>query len=1061
MKVVAWDSETALIRPAQLAPALVCVTWQEAGKPAGIEHHSLVEPRLRAWLEDPEVLFVLHNAAYDFAVVAERFPHLRDLIFKAYAENRVTDTMIRQQLLDIAAGVYRGRVDAKGKRIVYRYALEDLAKRCAGIQLQKDAWRTSYEAFIDVPLEKWPERALEVQAKGRERLAEVDKELAALPKSEKAIAKALQKEREGLVEMINGDPSRCTQYAIDDARATFDVWKAQEVHAAKYLKDQFRQTRAAFGLYLSSAWGICVDSDGARLLREQIEAEKAELDDELLLAGLIREDGTQDMKACKALMIQVCREEGLPIIRTDAHFEEELTWEERQAKGLKPRCKKADGTPLDDGSDECEEHVCLDADACERTGHPLIIAIGDWKTTNKQLSNDIPALERGAVYPLHTRYGLAATGRSTSCIARGTPVQMPCDRSKYPSGKPIEDVRAGDRVYSYSADGQLHLQRVLWAGRTGYKPVVKILWKGSGHRHSGELRLTADHRVMTLEGRWVEAQNLKPGMRLTALSCRPRSTGYYHLYARGGRDVKEHFFAYGKLNRRTQAVHHKDHNKANNELSNLEGMTQREHAALHASEWSDEERQRRADIVRRPEVQAAARAAALRGQEHPFWKDVPRSTLLRWAAESKGHIRNAMSLTGSDFEVLQRKFEAAGIDLMQVRKRYDPDGRYLSKRIVREAAQMPSTRQRHKHLKVGYYHCLELLDFYGLSGNHEVVAVLPAGFDHVYDLEVEHTHSFVAGEICVHNSKPNIQNQSNRPGFREAFVARPGYVFVQNDYPTLELYTLAQCCITWFGHSKLAEALRMGDPHLWVASIILNKPLDWCIAHKKDPDVVEARKRAKPGNFGFPGGMGTPKFVTTTRKSTVKAEGRAAWESLGLDSGTYTDEKGRQRYPVAEQLKEQWQTAFPEMQEHFARIRELTDTDDGLAMVETLFTGRWRGKATYCATANNGFQALGADCAKNAVWKVAEAQYTKRFSPLWNTRTVAFVHDELILECKDDGRAHDVAFELARVMTDAANEFLPDIPIPLEKMQPTVMYRWSKKAGQVFDDNGRLIAWVA
>ena len=162
-----------------------------------------------------------------------------------------------------------------------------------------------------------------------------------------------------------------------------------------------------------------------------------------------------------------------------------------------------------------------------------------------------------------------------------------------------------------------------------------------------------------------------------------------------------------------------------------------------------------------------------------------------------------------------------------------------------------------------------------------------------------------------------------------------------------------------------------------------------------------------------------------------------------------------------QQLKDQWLVAFPEMEDHFNRIRRLTDTDDGLAMVETLFTGRWRGKATYCATANNGFQALGSDCAKNAVWKVAEAQYTNRRSPLFNTRTVAFVHDELILECKDDGRAHDVAFELAKVMADAANEFLPDIPIPFEKMQPTVMYRWSKKAGQVFDDNGRLIAWAA
>ncbi len=729
MRVISWDTETALIRAALLAPPFVCLTWAESGKPAEIAHQSTAEAILRGWLRDPEVLFVGHNVAYDFAVIAERFPQFRELIFKAYREDRVTDTMIRQQLLDIAAGVYRGRVDFKGKRVSYRYDLESLAKRCAGITLQKDAWRTSYEYFIDTPLEGWPTKALEVQALARRRVAEIDAELKTLTKKDKDLAKDLNKVREDLVAMINSDPSRCTEYPLDDARATLACYEAQEAHAKKYLKDQFRQARAAFGLYLSSTWGICVDSEGANMLRKRIELEKTVLDDELLLAGLIREDGVQDMKACRDLMIKVCKEEGIPVVRTDAHFgaknEKKMTWAERQEKGLKARCKKSDGTPLDDGSDECEEHVCLDGDACERTQHPLVMAIAEWKTAKKQLSNDIPALELGQIYPLHTRYGLAATGRSTS-------------------------------------------------------------------------------------------------------------------------------------------------------------------------------------------------------------------------------------------------------------------------------------------------------------------------------------------------SRPNIQNQSNAEGFREAFVARPGYVFVQNDYPTLELYTLAQCCITWFGYSKLAEALRMGDPHLWVASIILNKPLDWCIANKHLPEVKQARKLAKPANFGLPGGMGDPKFVTSTRKALIKQEnGRAEWESLELDKGHFIDERGKHRYPRAADLREKWQTAFPETEDHFNRIRRLTATDDKLAMVETLFTGRWRGKATYCATANNGFQALGSDCAKNAVWRVAEAQYTNRRSPLWNTRTVAFVHDELIVECKDDGRAHDVAFELARVMAEAANEFLPDIPIPFSKMEPTVMRRWSKKAKQCFDSSGRLIEWAA
>lgn len=713
MSVVALDTETDLIRPARQAPALVCVTWQMPGQSAGIEHVSTVEPRLRAWLEDPSTLFVCHNGAFDWAVIAENFPHLRDLIFAAHRDDRVTDTMIRQQLLDIAAGVYRGGWDKRGKKIPRKYDLESIAKRDVGMQLEKDAWRLSYVEFLHTPLKDWPKRAREVQLLARERLQKLEAQIeAAQAAKEKEAVKALSKEREGLASMVTGDPNRCSEYPLDDARATLAVYLSQEKHA-RFLADQFRQVRGAFALGLSSVWGICVDGEGAATLRKQVEAERAELEEELVMLGLVREDGTQDVKASKAWMLRVCREEGLTIPRTETHFRESMTWAERQRKGLKAQCKKLDGTPVDDGSDECEDHVCLDLDACETTEDDVLIALANRKTLGKQLSNDIAALEKGTLYPIHTRYSLAATGRKIA-------------------------------------------------------------------------------------------------------------------------------------------------------------------------------------------------------------------------------------------------------------------------------------------------------------------------------------------------SKPNIQNQSKRPGFREAFVPRPGFWFAQCDYPTLELYTLAQCCISWLGQSRLAEALKAGrDPHLEVAAVILQKPYEWCAANKHLPEVKKARQLAKPANFGFPGGMGIKKFVKATRKAVIMAEGREAWEALGL-----TEERARQ-------LKEEWFTAFPEMPFYFSRVNALCDNDDGRAMVETLFTGRWRGNATYCAAANNGFQALGADCATNATWLVAWAQYVDRSSPLFNTRTVAFVHDEIIVEVPANDNAHDAAQALADCMWRGANKFLPDVPMPREKLEPLLMARWSKKAEPRFDHNQRLIPWAA
>jgi DNA polymerase III epsilon subunit-like protein len=227
-RIIAWDTETCLIAPAKLAPELVCVTWQSPGEDAGIEHHTTVEPRLRGWLEDKDTVLVGHNVAYDMAVIAERFPHLRLAIVKAYDEDRVTDTKLRQQLLDIAAGVYRGRFGEKGRWIQHGYTLEDLAWRCAGMRLQKDAWRLSYGEFLDTPLADWVERAKVVQERAKLKM----QELCARPYLGKSPEeKALKKEIDGLREMVESDPSQCVKYPLDDARATLAVYLAQEKHA--------------------------------------------------------------------------------------------------------------------------------------------------------------------------------------------------------------------------------------------------------------------------------------------------------------------------------------------------------------------------------------------------------------------------------------------------------------------------------------------------------------------------------------------------------------------------------------------------------------------------------------------------------------------------------------------------------------------------------------------------------------------------------------------------------------------------------------------------------------
>lgn len=340
----AFDTETALIRPGCNAPELVCVTYASPGE----------EPRLLRWddaralaeamLEGDEVL-VGHNVAYDFAVFAAQWPDLIPAIFAKYERHQVSDTMIRAMLLDTASGKRRG-FNRDGVWYKPTYDLGTLAKRYCDIRLSKpsdedaeDHWRLRYAELRDVPVEAWPVEA--------------------------------------------------TSYALEDARATMEVWLAQEPHA-EFLEDERRQCKYDFVLKLISTWGLRTSKEAVDRYAEETQKEYDAVLARLIAAGLARKDGSRDTKAAKARMAQVCTEKGLPI---------------RKTKGDGKPNKKT-GIPANG--------ICLDADACEATDDEILGDYADFSKLKKVQGTDIPLLYGGVEYPIHTRYGLAETGRTTS-----------------------------------------------------------------------------------------------------------------------------------------------------------------------------------------------------------------------------------------------------------------------------------------------------------------------------------------------------------------------------------------------------------------------------------------------------------------------------------------------------------------------------------------------------------------------------------------------------------------------------------------------------------------------
>ena len=129
----------------------------------------------------------------------------------------------------------------------------------------------------------------------------------------------------------------------------------------------------------------------------------------------------------------------------------------------------------------------------------------------------------GKIHCLFNQNG-AATGRL--CISKGSLIGMPRDRTVYPHGVPIEEVKTGDWVYSYDDYGELSVKRVLWAGKTGTKKTIRIRWHADGGPKLGHLELTPEHQVRLVDGSWKAAGELVEDDKVMALFSSKFGVGY-------------------------------------------------------------------------------------------------------------------------------------------------------------------------------------------------------------------------------------------------------------------------------------------------------------------------------------------------------------------------------------------------------------------------------------------------------------------------------------------------------------------------------------------------------
>ena len=341
--------------------------------------------------------------------------------------------------------------------------------------------------------------------------------------------------------------------------------------------------------------------------------------------------------------------------------------------------------------------------------------------------------------------------------------------------------------------------------------------------------------------------------------------------------------------------------------------------------------------------------------------------------------------------------------------------------------------------------------------------------------------------------RPNIQQIPRQSSFREMFVPRDGHVFLIIDYASLELRTLAAVCESLYGYSVLAGVIRDNtDPHRYTAALLNSCEID---------EVTKSqRQAAKAVNFGIPGGLGAQSLSAYARINygvTMSFDDAERFREKFL-SDVYPEIGEYMASDTMHILAENLQCKVKDIQREFTKdsilgatkrivsgkpfkradtepynetfvqrcwkslVRlnqneqleiDLNDQLAGSKLERRLFFGSSmcpggfvRGRTAYTQRRNTRFQSAAATGAKIAAWCLFRRGY----------RTVAFVHDEFVVELPVDADFESECKLVDEILCRAMERLTDKVPIETEY---AIASCWSKAAELIRDDNGRIQVW--
>jgi len=313
---------------------------------------------------------------------------------------------------------------------------------------------------------------------------------------------------------------------------------------------------------------------------------------------------------------------------------------------------------------------------------------------------------------------------------------------------------------------------------------------------------------------------------------------------------------------------------------------------------------------------------------------------------------------------------------------------------------------------------------------------------------------------------------------RRQYTPAPGNVFINADFASLELVTLAQVMYTLFEvphgiscrHRELLNSGR--SPHTYLGAQILFEH-----GEARDPGaqrfkaLSEVRRAARLGDRMAIGdhfakwkkGEADERRVFKQYRTTAKPVGLGYPGMLGarkMAFGIAPQYNLDMTQADAEAFKRVWLDSYPEMQEWRRFVsRELLDPEHPGRYRYTSRLGYTRVNCSFNAAANGlGMQTPGAEAAKLAVYMILKACYDPTAGSILLGRFVPnlFMHDEIMGEAPEDSLLHYAVVEVGQIMERALKIVCPDVD---GQAEPCATRLWNKGAEPVFDSLGFHVPW--